>query len=307
MYNAKILCDSISPDDVRITTLEVTFPRIVLAEFNTHRVFSRNSASSRAIPIEKQIKRVLEDPFVPEYWGKNQKGMQAYEELSNERPHSMIMSPKEEAIETWKLARDEAIYCVRKLQKLDVHKQLANRLLEPFMWQTVLVTSTEWSNWDGLRRHKDAQPEIKRIADLIFEARENSAPMELGYGQWHMPLVQDYEELKKEFSEELIHEISVGRCCRVSYLTHDGKRNPQADIDLCRQLRMDGHMSPFEHLARPMTKKDAEKILKNMAPVSIDTLDIEVKNFFSGNFRGWVPYRKEIPFEDDYSKIMGIQ
>ena len=149
-YSAKVLADSISPDGVRLTTMEVTFPRIVLAEFNTHRMFSRNSASSRAIPVEKMIQRVLDDPFSPVWWGKNQSGMQAAEELSGEALRL--------ARQHWLDARDFAISCVRLFQapEISLHKQIANRLLEPFLWHTVVVTATEWENFFALRCHKDA-------------------------------------------------------------------------------------------------------------------------------------------------------
>ncbi|HVI40058.1 MAG TPA: FAD-dependent thymidylate synthase [Anaerovoracaceae bacterium] len=285
MFSANVICDSISPDNIRLTTLEITYPRIIHAEFMTHRVFSRNSASSRAIPIEKIIQRVTDDPFIPEYWGKNQKGMKADYELSP--------AERDKAALAWLIARDAAVFSATALKEIGVHKQLANRILEPYMYHTVLVTSTEWSNWDGLRRHKDAQPEIKKIADLMYQAREDSIPFALDYGQWHMPLVNDLLILKDNgFTDAQIREISVGRCCRISYLTHHGVRDPQADIDLCRQLRADGHMSPFEHVARPVTSLE-KHLLYHGEPAP-----------FIGNFKGWVQYRKELPHEADYSKIM---
>jgi len=278
-YNVKVLCDSSSYSGVRLTTLEVTLPRIVLAEFNTHRMFSRNSASSRAIPIEKQIKRIMEDPFIPEYLGKNQKGMQAAEELTGK--------VREEAISNWLLARDKAVTQAKILLDLGVHKQLTNRLLEPWMWQTILVTATEWNNFFALRRHKDAQPEIKKAADLMWEAMVNSPTKFVGAGQYHLPLVQPEEisELSQQGLDPCL--VSVGRCCRVSYLTHDGKRDPKADVELASQLRISGHMSPYEHVAQPM----------------IPGSDDSPQTTFCGNFRGWVQLRKTLVHEDDYSKL----
>ncbi len=131
-YQAKVIADSVAKHTgLRLTTLEVTFPRIVLSEFNTHRVFSRNSASSRAIPVSKQIDKVMDDPFVPIYWGKNQKGMSADQELTPEE--------QEVAIDYWLNARDQAVAHARDMSHYGVHKQLTNRLLEPFMWQTCIV------------------------------------------------------------------------------------------------------------------------------------------------------------------------
>lgn len=268
---------------VRLTTLEVTFPRIVLAEFNTHRVFSRNSASSRAIPVEKMLKRVMDDPFVPFYWGKNQKGMQAEQELTPEQAA--------EAERVWLRARDLAVVQAQSLLDIGVHKQLTNRLLEPFLWQTVIVTSTEWDNWDALRRHPDAQPEIKRIADLSFDARAASTPMKLRRDEWHLPLTPELDDVLTRHGVvdwDFWKKVSTGRCARVSYLTHDGKRDLDADVALAERLRSSGHMSPFEHVARPFTLYEEDCASRS-------------GSMFRGNFQGWLQYRKELPFEDNYA------
>lgn len=265
-FSAKVLKDSLTSTGRRLTTLEVIIPRIVLAEFNTHRVFSRNSASSRAIPIEKIIKRIVEDPFVPVYWGKNQSGMQAQEELSLEE---QII-----AKEKWLTAMKNAIDSANELLKSKVHKQITNRILEPWMWQTIIVTATEWENFFALRCHPDAQPEIRKAAVMMKEAMNNSTPTPMKYGDWHLPLVDDLVQLRVDkFDLEDIKRISVGRCARVSYLTHDGKRDPIADIELCDKMLKGGHMSPFEHVATP---------------------DFGIQN---SNFVGWKQFRKELPGE----------
>lgn len=299
-YKAKILCDSLSPAGVRLTTFEVTFPRIVLAEFNTHRTFSRNSASSRAIPVEKMLKKVKEDPFIPIYWGKNQKGMQAEQELTEEE--------QKDTQYQWLAARDEVIFRVEELLLIGAHKQIANRLLEPWLWHTVLVTATEWDNFWGLRCNKDAQPEIRKIADMMKELYDAGVPKQLKEGQWHLPLIGEEEVWSSDgitfFGLEDIIKVCVGRCCRVSYLTHDGKRDPRADVDLCEKLLKSGHMSPFEHAARPMTLNDAQEIVMHQLktcgtfPPSVDP-----KNVFCGNFRGWVQARKHIQDEHNFSLV----
>jgi thymidylate synthase ThyX len=288
-HAAKILADSVSPDGVRLTTMEVTFPRIVLAEMNTHRMLSRNSASSRAIPVEKMIRMVDEHSFVPTHWGKNQKGMQAEVEIADER---------DEAIGTWLEARDHAVHCAMHLLRLGVHKQIANRLLEPFMWHTCIVTATEFSNFFHLRCHRDAHPEIQRAAELMRDAMEKSKPHFCPYGQWHVPLIQMEEaesfappELMEADDWEWLCKVSVGRCARVSYLTHDGVRDPRADVELCERLLASGHMSPFEHVARPMTFEDLSSDEK--------AREVSLRGKFRGNFRGWVQYRKQIPNEHD--------
>jgi thymidylate synthase ThyX len=302
-YSARILKDSISKEGVRLTTMEVTFPRITLAEFNTHRVFSRNSASSRAIPIAKMLQRVQEDPFIPVYWGKNQSGMQALEELS---PEAQTL-----ALEQWLKARDNAVESVKRLQlpDIDLHKQIANRLLEPWLYHTVIVTSTEWDNWDALRTHPDAQPEIRKIAVMMSDIRNASKPKQLGDGEWHLPLVTDYSELVDAgFTLDEICLISVGRCARVSYLTHDGKRDPKADSDLALKLQNAGHISPFEHVARPATVQDWQyKLLRTSGVVGVDKADLDISEAFFGNFRGWIQRRYSIPNEENFGKTLAAQ
>lgn len=302
-FDVKVLADSRSPAGYRLTTMEATFPRFILAEFNTHRVFSRNSASSRAIPIAKQVRRVLEDPYVPIEFGSNQPGMQAGPPLAGRA--------RQAAEREWLRARDAAVRhvlglvtdpdeisgeadlfeCLGRVEEalgygdrpagwLNVHKQVANRLLEPFMWHTVIVTATEWDNFWNLRCHPDAQPEIRLIAEKMRAAMHDSVPAELDWDEWHLPLVHA-EDRREEVSTEDLIKISAGRCARVSYLTHAGKRDLNADIELHDRLRASGHMSPLEHPARSLTEAELEE------------------SEWCGNFRGWCPYRKLIPSEDN--------
>lgn len=154
--SAKIIADSCNEFNNRITTMVVTFPRIILAEFNTHRMFSRNSASSRAIPFEKMVESVKTNPFIPIAWQKDHKGMQGNEYLNwfkeckvwnNQLTDFEILNIKD----AWLDARDEMVEVAKNLNESDVTKQLCNRLLEPFMWHTVIVTATEWENFFALR------------------------------------------------------------------------------------------------------------------------------------------------------------
>jgi thymidylate synthase ThyX len=300
-FEAKVLANSVSPAGHRLTTLEATFPRFVLAEFNTHRVFSRNSASSRAIPVAKQLRRVLDDPYVPIEFGSNKPGMQAGPPLTGKA--------RDAAEAEWLAARDDAVRhvlglitspenvagfddlhaCLEAAQGslkeppaewLNVHKQVANRLLEPFMWHTVIVSSTTWGNFWNLRCHADAQPEIRLIATKMRDAVERSVPTRLEPGEWHLPLVGQAEREEASSPEELA-KISVGRCARVSYLTHAGTRDLSADVALYDRLLESGHMSPMEHVARPMTPAELEQ------------------GEWSGNFQGWIAHRKLIPGESN--------
>lgn len=318
-YSAKIIRDSISPDDHRLTTFEVTLPRIVLAEFNTHRMFSRNSASSRAIPIEKMIRMVEDDPYIPEAWGKNQKGMQAGEDLSPVEAQTCD--------NVWLKGRDEAVTTAKRLLEIGVHKQLTNRLLEPFMWHTILVTATEWENFFHLRNNKMAHPAIQKPAAMMEELYRTNVPERIWYGGWHLPLLPD-EDLDA-FSDQDpaalplrdTKKVSTGRSARVSYLTHEGKRDLTKDIELHGSLLGNGHMSPLEHPARPMTADElATYRMEHLVLEGGVRVDTRVKymegdvyyydkkplkvlsvkqTYFCGNFNGWVQHRKEIPFEED--------
>jgi thymidylate synthase ThyX len=311
-HSARVLADSLSPDGVRLTTLEVTFPRIVLAESNTHRMLSRNSASSRAIPIEKLLRRVMDDPYIPSEWGSNQKGMQAGEEVCEESVFDARVQ--------WLLARDDAVERAKDLLDIGIHKQLTNRLLEPFMWHTVIITATEWSNFFNLRCHPHAHPDIRIAAEKMREAMDASTPESLDCGHWHLPLVScdefeggatpgirlnaDGMSTSLAAVWEYWRKVSVGRCARVSYLTHDGKRDPEADIALHDRLLSAGHMSPFEHVARPARLPNDFK-LGSLSGEVVESLWWDAspardpKNWFFGNFRGWVQHRKEISGEAD--------
>lgn len=283
-YSAKVIKDSLSPCGVRLTTMEVTMPRIILAEFNTHRVFSRNSASSRAIPVKKRIEAVESDPFIPTAFGKNCKGMQANVDLDGD--------DAKRAAEVWMTACKAAVEHARTLSELGVHKQLANRLIEPYSWQTVIVTSTEWSNFFGLRCNLDAQPEIKVPAEMMETALDSSTPTELHAGDWHLPYVDDDEidhimgiEHENDFPNgpNVLRLVSSARCARISYLTHDGRRDYVEDVSLAKRLLSSGHMSPFEHVAEAL------------AP-------FYAASTFYGNFRGWMQFRKMIKNESDFRK-----
>lgn len=271
-YRARILADSVattaSGERIRLTTVEVRFPRFILAQLNTHRMLSRNAASSRAIPVRKLIKNVLRDPYVPETFGANKRGMQAGAAVRGWRSVA--------ARYTWLALIYVSCFFAWIFSKLGIHKQWANRVIELFSWHTAIISATEWENFFNLRCHPDAQPEIRILAELIRDAMNESTPEELSEGDWHLPFI--YEEDREEESSVLeLVKVAVGRCARVSYLTHFGKRDLSADKSLCNKLAEDGHMSPFEHVAQVVAPKSGENY---------------------GNFSApWKQYRKFIPGE----------
>lgn len=292
MYECQIVADSVGPNGTRLTSLIITIPRIVLAELNTHRVFSRNSASSRAIPFRRQIDRLTADPFVPEEWGSNKRGMQAGKPLDGWRA--------DEADETWGRAMYSAINHARMLHEIGVHKELTNRLLEPFLPHPVLITATEWANFFSLRNHADAQPQIRRAAEAMQAAMEASEPRELQGGDWHLPFIGADE--RSSLGLERAIAVSVGRCARLSYLTHDGVRDPAKDVALAESLLRNGHMSPFEHVAQAIDLERWQRMTRIVSVLRaeeahpVDLLPWE-SLLYSGNLRGWRQLRKCIPGE----------
>lgn len=254
MFLATVIEDSVNKYGTRAISLELSYPTIILAEFNTHRVLSRSSSSQRAIPTKKIIRRVWDEPFVPEYWGQNIAGMQAKQELSGIK--------LETAKFVWRLASKVACGFVWGLDMIGLHKQIANRILAPWQWTRTIVTSTEWDNFFALRLHPDAQPEFYTLAGMMKDAIDNSAPRFLEQGEWHLPYVDPYEV--EMYGLEVGIKTSVARCARVSYLNHEG-RSSDIEQDIALHDMLVGsepkHASPAEH---QLTPAKAEKFYYNV-------------------------------------------
>lgn len=263
---AKIILDSLY-NGQRVTTMEVVMHRFVLAEFNTHRMFSRNSASSRAIPVTKQIERVRDDPAYPLVWASEQRGMQGGPELTGLDLNEARWLFQD--IRAMTLAKIDEYLADHPLQGADVrlHKSLLNRLLEPFMWHTVVVTSVEWENFFKQRCSPLAQPEIRAAAEDMRIAYEASVPNALRNStEWHAPYIDHatISEVLHVFGDRLdiyravICAVSAARCARVSYLTQDGVRDWREDVALyARLVTADPpHWSPLEHVCRPATREE---------------------------------------------------
>lgn len=293
-----MIADSISSAGQRLTTLQLRYPRFIHAEFMTHRVFSRNASSSRAIPVAKIIDDIKKDPAIPVHWGANQPGMQAREELN---PEARLLASCH-----WLDAMDKVIAEVEALIEIGLHKQVANRLLEPWSHINVVVTSTQWANFFALRCHPDAQPEIQELAQIMEHAMQLSTPKLLGPGEWHLPYADDSETFvqaqrycqegritrdmpSRDEINNVLRKVSTARCARTSYLTHDGRKTVASeDVDLHNKLVVAEplHASPAEHQACPdMLISAAEPSLGYTSPE------------LHGNLTGWCQYRKMLPRE----------
>lgn len=274
-FSVRVLLDSVSPAGVRVTTMEWTYPRFIHAEVMTYRQFSRNTSSSRAIPVRKMIRNILHTPAGPIAWGKNQKGMQARAELRSWRRWL--------SIRCWYVARYPVILAALLLVWIGVHKQVANRLLEPWMWITAIITANEpaYRHCFSQRCHPDAQPEFQHIATLARAALDASVPVQRVV---HAPLMteEDYGEigatgLHGAGQYATIWHISTARCARVSYLTHDGRRSISEDLRLYDDLRHADppHLSPSEHVLTAANDPA----------------------YRSGNVVGWVQHRETVTGE----------
>lgn len=299
MFEARVECDSVNPDGVRLTTFVVCYPRCIHSELLTHRMLSRNSASSRAIPVEKMIRRVEEDPFVPLYFGRNQKGMQDGGALDG--------GEAEVARAEWLAARDDAVRHAKTLASGGVHKQLANRVVEPWMWITVVVTATDWANFFALRCHKDAEPHFQHVAGMMREALQASRPDRVNVGGWHLPFIGDEDWIAAadlggvEAAYERLKLVSVGRCARVSYETHDGKRDHSEDVKLAERLASatPKHASPFGHVATPDPNYPKRRAVYERWVAENGGVEERWMRgvLYSANLHGWHPFRHTIAGE----------
>jgi len=305
---ARVVAHSIA-NGIPLITYELRYPRFIHSEVMTHRVFSRNASSSRAIPVNKMIEQVRNDPAIPIHWGKNRPGMQAREE--HELGNTVIRP-------YWLEAAEEATRIAFHLNQMKVHKQVVNRLLEPFQFINVVLTGTEWDNYFQLRDHEAAQPEIQELARCMKQAMERSTPYNLQEGEWHLPYVDiqgspsgayyvNHDGHEMELDDAI--KCSVARCARVSYMKHDNT-NPsiEDDIDLYNALvtrpytMKNGmhlpegdpiHASPAEHICSPMTEVK-QTMCPSPWPKGATHLD-KAGNYWSGNMRGWIQYRQLLP------------
>jgi hypothetical protein len=299
--DAKIIAHSVAPNGQQIVTFELQYPRFILAEFNTHRIFSRNSASSRAIPVSTIIAQVNDNPAMPIHFGRNQSGMQAAEELSPVLQVGVKWA--------WRMAAKAAVKWAETMVKLGLHKQATNRILEPFQTMKTVMTATCMDNFFWLRNHEDAQPEIKELARLMWEALQASEPILLRAGEWHTPYYgygywspigdktdgKDFDELGHLLSEALA--ISSSCCAQVSYRKLDDTLE-KAQMVYKRLVESEPvHASPFEHSATPIMVPDfycgdcQEQAEWEDGVTHVD----KNKKFWSGNFVGWVQFRQLIP------------
>ena len=298
LIKAEVVADSISHRGYRMTTMVIEYPRFVLAELNTHRMLSKNSASSRAIPVSAMHNQICNAPAGPVHWGRNQSGMQAETEIES--------NVQLAANAVWQLAMQDAIKYSKELADLGVHKQISNRITEPWMTMRTVISGTEWNNLWWLRCHRDAQPEFQVLANRMEEAYDSSIPQFLDSGEWHLPFVSaircedsgtlHYYVGDEEVSLEDAKLVSVSCCAQVSYRKTDDSLDKARKIFSQLIESEPVHASPVEHQCTPM---DLDTYC-NYEPETWEPGVTHVSangDLWSGNLRGWIQYRKTIPNE----------
>lgn len=315
---AKIICDSISEQGVRLTTFEVEAPRIILAEINTHNAISKNCSSTRAITLSKAIGQVEQNGFTPLYWGKKKTGMSATEEIElKEIAKSILLR-----------AKDSAIASVKMLdESCELHKQISGRLLEPFQMVKQVLTATDLDNFFNLRIHPTAQPEILMLAYKMYKALQESVPFELKSGEWHLPYIvttRDNEgkimyvdSLKEthyiEYSLEQARRISSSCCAQTSYRKTDDSLTKADDV-FDKLVKADVlHSSPMEHQATPVKQSCYITGVNELHPETWEegiTHMNKQGELCSGNLRGFIQYRHLLPnntnWKFDFEKRMEL-
>lgn len=304
--SATVIAHSVSEKGQEMITLEVEYPRIILAELNTHRQLSKNSSSSRAIPVKKVNQMISESPAKPVRFGQHQPGMQDqgvdYEEEINVGGN--YLSPQD----FWKEAAKDAVYYSNVFEEYGYAKQICNRLTEPFQRMKTVISGTEWENFFWLRCDADADPTIEALATTIQRAKEQSTPELLLPGEWHTPYVaHDRDESgtllyfvlegenKVYLDAEEAKAISSSCCAQVSYRVLDNSKEKAMDIYTKLLSGNKTHASPFEHQATPMFTPDTttgEDVFATLLRNSGYTHCSKSGDFWSGNLKGWVQHRQ---------------
>lgn len=335
-FDVQVITDSKCDWGHRLTTVKATFPRYLLAEFNTHKMISKNSASSRAIPAVKLIESVRKNPYIPEKWMKDHKGMQGTEYFNDPIAIEVNRNFWQNAIDV-----NTALSWDLNGEGRGVSKQISNRLLEPFMYHTTLMSATEWENFFALRAHGAAEDNFQKTAFMILDAINISEPKLLKEGEWHLPFIdkditeEDWNEIGKDMS--LIEVVSMGKegksrvssakCAGISYVIvgEDGKEESYTKLlKRFTSLSTNGHWSPMEHPARVMYEREYFNCTKSFIISRTEyetsyepnhvrgehtyTADFTTMEEFSqvkiteygwlGNYRGFQQYRKMFPNEN---------
>ena len=292
---AEVVADSINAWGDRVTSFRLHYHRFIHAEFLRHRMFSNSVSSSRAIPVPKMLEQVKENPATPIYWGKNQAGMSAKEEIEDTFDANM----------EWQEAIHWGTESATNLHSMEVHKQITNRLVEPFQFINQVVTATDFDNFYYLRIHADAQPEIQELANVMYEAQHQSIP-DIRRNSWHLPFVT--EEMRIDYGIVNAKKISASMCAQASYRVSDDSLEKAEMIYDKLVTSRPLHASPFEHVCLPFSEDEmmARRLTQGLYRQQLERIyddkglvEMQVRQLmYNGNFRGWTQMRKHINDEN---------
>lgn len=297
-----------------VYTLHLRYPRIIHGEMMAHRVFNRNGRSSRAVPVTTMLNEIRNDPFIPWHWTRNQRGMQG---KKGWEAKVLLLGSASQFVDgdtpvdreaAWLHGRDMMADLAESFAKAEYHKQVANRLVEPFMWMDLLVTATDWKNFLHLRDHPDAEPHIRDLAVLVGQALEGAKVRELAPGTWHLPYISErdrdaaYDEFGENFEEgwAWLRKISAARCARISYKPFDGDASYERELERFEQLVGNDavHASPLEHQCVPdhivtveTSYWDEDSLVRDVS--TLGGLNPELH----GSLKDFVQFRKTVPNE----------
>lgn len=283
--SAEIIADSINPNGKRITTFVSGHPLIIHPQLLTHRALSRNGASARAIPVQTNVEYIEKENMLPVYWGKNRSGMKAVEECDEPIYIDGEYLSREDA---WKKLRKYSCDAALAFSKAGYHKQITNRFLSPFSNIKVVITATEFDNFFNLRRHKDTQPELRVLADMMYELYITSVPRQLDYGDWHLPYITD--EMREKYDVKILRKISASCCAQVSYRSLDTGVDKALRIYKNLVGMKPVHASPFEHQATPIPQMTDKN---NKFVPGVTHMDRN-GDLWSANFKDWIQFRQLI-------------
>ena len=303
IWAKSVLASECSNTGKEMHTLEIQIPRFILAELNTHGLLKKNTQSSRAVPIKAMLDLYQDSYYLPAGFGRNKSGMSSNEYLTGEED--------EQAAELWMTAERNIRLIVERLgdkDGLNVHKQWAARLYEPFMYTKLVISATEWDNFEWLRDDLDAaQPEMVDIARKIKKAKKEAEKQILYPGMWHMPYVKSmvvdvFGAKEQAFFDANGNVLTVDEALMVSASCAAQMSYRKADDSLEKaQLVYDRlfngnrpHYSPTEHQARVM-KHEKATLLERVFPSRLEegVSHMDSKGYlWSANLKGYVQHRK---------------
>lgn len=314
---AELLAYSSSWVGTNVATFLLTIPRVMLPELTRHRNFSFSVESSRAKSIEKVIEDIVKNKYYPD-WTINKKGMSG-DKLSD-------INQRKRANEKVDFLANTIINVVELSLKdeLGIHKQNANRYLEPFQYIDVIVTGslTDWlaflelrhpqgdlinkcedSEPHGINYSFPAQSEIQNIAIKVWNILKDAEPNYLEPGEYHLPYRLENDERVYTIEEQLSYASS--KCATISFGNHSEDNKTKANLDntnrLYKRLINHKHWSPLEHCLRVPTKEEVmSKAFDSITVIDENGIAKRKLGKYVSNISNhyWIQHRKEVENRD---------